>query len=174
MRSIIQLPNEIKIVPNKFYICIYGPFGFNSLKVIDGVQMELKIHSLVLKSTPKTKLNKANFGLFFSLLKNNIKGVITKFIKILKISGSGYKFVLNNSTLFVNAGQTKLLFVLIPKDIELKLIDNSRINISSTNKHLVGEIASKIRNVRPIEPYKLRGISYLDENPFPKEGKKRK
>lgn len=174
MRATILIPENIKLIPFKNFLKFEGSFGSIQVEILKGIKLERQNNRLILFDTNTNKINKSYFGLLLSLIKNHIYGVSKKFFKTLKIAGSGYKFIISENKIFVHAGKTKITNFFIPQEISIELIDSTRINICGINKHLVGEFAAKIRNIRPIEPYKFRGISYLDEIILKKEGKKRK
>lgn len=174
MKTFIPINNSIKFKIKDLFIYVYGPLGINRVIILSGISVKIFSNTLYISEVNKNKFTKSNFSLFIALLKNAIYGVKKFFSKTLKISGSGYKFSIFQNTIFLFAGQTKKIFFIIPTNLTITLLDSTRIVISGLIKEVVGEFSAKIRNVSPVEPYKLRGISYLDEIILKKEGKKRK
>ena len=103
-----------------------------------------------------------------------IIGVSSKFEKILVLEGVGYKFQLENDKLILNVGFSHPVIFSIPTTIKATLESPTKLILSSINLENVGLLAAKIRNVRPPEPYKGKGIRYSDEVIRRKAGKTRK
>jgi large subunit ribosomal protein L6 len=100
-----------------------------------------------------------------------IIGVNTKFSKILVAEGVGYKFQLDKQRLILNMGYTHPIEFIIPSDLEIKAESPTKIIISGIDKEKVGFLAAKIREIRPPEPYKGKGIMYEGEKILRKAGK---
>ena len=100
-----------------------------------------------------------------------IIGVNNKFSKILVAEGIGYKFQLDKQRLVLNMGFTHPIEFVIPSDLEIKLESPTKIRISGIDKEKVGFLAAKIREIRPPEPYKGKGIMYEGEKILRKAGK---
>jgi large subunit ribosomal protein L6 len=100
-----------------------------------------------------------------------VTGVTEKFSKILIAEGVGYKFQVENSKLTVNVGFTHNIEFIIPADITIKLESPTKINISGIDNEKIGLFAAKIRDLRPPEPYKGKGILYDGEKIIRKAGK---
>jgi large subunit ribosomal protein L6 len=92
-----------------------------------------------------------------------IEGVSKGFSKKLQMVGIGYKANYTNSTLTLNVGYSHPIKFLIPAEINLKIDNFTNITIDGIDKQLVGDLASKIRNIRSPEPYKGKGIRYTNE-----------
>ena len=119
----------------------------------------------------ETKKTKAFWGLTRSLLANNIRGVIEGYEKKLQIEGLGYKAEMEGENLVLRVGFSHPVKIKTPKGIKFS-VDKNIIAISGIDKELVGQVAAKIRKVRPPEPYKGKGIRYLGETVKIKPGKK--
>lgn len=174
MKSIIKLNNNYQFILIDSTLIISTSFGSTKILLLPGIKLIYAKNKMIISSIDIKNLSNENFGTFLSLFKNAISGLDLRYTKTLKISGSGYKFVILNNNLLVFAGSTKTNILQIPKILTITLVDSTRLIISGINKHLVGLFAEKIRHIYPIEPYKLRGISYADEIISKKEGKKRK
>ena len=131
-------------------------------------QNENKLNIIKLNDT---KESRAYHGLTRALIQNMIIGVNTKFSKILVAEGVGYKFQLDKQRLILNMGYTHPIEFIIPSDLEIKAESPTKIIISGIDKEKVGFLAAKIREIRPPEPYKGKGIMYEGEKILRKAGK---
>jgi large subunit ribosomal protein L6 len=110
-------------------------------------------------------------GLTRSLINNMVVGVTEGFKKELAIVGVGYKAALAGSKLTLNLGYSHTIEFEVPKEIKLTVTPENKMIIEGIDKQLVGETAAQIRRFRPPEPYKGKGIRYVDERIILKEGK---
>ena len=106
---------------------------------------------------------KANHGTTRAHLNNMITGVQTLWTKDMEIRGTGYKFQVNGNKLTVTAGYIHPVIVEAPEGIFFTSPDESKVTISGINKVIVGQVGSNIRKIRTPEPYKGKGIRYLNE-----------
>ena len=95
------------------------------------------------------------------------------FTKDLEIVGVGYRGAVSGKKLTLNLGLSHTVEIEIPDDIEVKMDGNTKLSISSANKQKLGEFCSVLRSKRPPEPFKGKGIRYVDEYIIRKEGKKK-
>ncbi len=114
---------------------------------------------------------KAYQGLYFRLSRNLILGVTEGFSKILNIQGIGYKWEIRGRDLVLNVGYSKPVIFKIPAGINMRIDNPSQLIISGCDKQLVGQTTAEVRSIRPPEPYKGKGIRYLNERVKLKEGK---
>ena len=121
--------------------------------------------------TNETKACRSYHGLIRALVQNMITGVSEKFTKILVAEGIGYKFGIDKNNLILNMGYTHPIEFSIPNDLQIQTESPTRLSISGIDKEKVGFLASKIREVRPPEPYKGKGIRYEGEKILRKAGK---
>jgi len=110
-------------------------------------------------------------GLYFRLTRNLLLGVTEGFTKTLGIQGLGYKWELKGKDLIINVGYSKPVVYKIPAGINMKIDNPAQLVISGCDKQSVGQTTAEIRNIRPPEPYKGKGIRYLNERVKLKEGK---
>ena len=166
-------------------------------KIPSGVMVEIKSDSLTV-SGPKGKLNlvlhprisvaqqedalcvtvvdennkkdRALWGTFSSLIDNLLEGVTKGFKKELEINGVGFKVALKGKDLVLEVGYSRPIVFKAPEGIIFK-VDKNLITVEGIDKHLVGETAAQIRKIRKPEPYKGKGIKYIDEVIQRKAGK---
>ena len=103
-----------------------------------------------------------------------INGVQTPWVKELEIRGTGYKASVNGNKLKILAGFIHPVEITAPVGVEFQVQEETKITVSGTDKTVVGQVASNIRKIRPPEPYKGKGIRYLNEFIKLKAGKKAK
>lgn len=139
---------------------------FNSNITIEKDGAEIKV------SRPNDlKENRSLHGLTRTLIANMIEGVNTGFKKELEINGIGYRAEMQGTTLVLTVGYSHKVEMPAPEGIKIELPSQTKIVVSGADKQKVGQFAAEIRGVRPPEPYKGKGIKYIDEHIRRKEGK---
>ncbi len=170
-KKLIKIPSSIKLSIYNTKIKIDGKNGSlekSFLKYVKFTQIE---RDLLVERTSETKEAKSYHGLARVLISNMIKGVDSLFTKTLLAEGVGYKFQLSESFLIISAGFSHLVKIQITPEIKLKLDSATKLQISGIDKEKVGLFASRVREVRPPEPYKGKGILYEGEFVRRKAGK---
>jgi len=160
---------DVKIEDN--LVVIKGPKGELFQKIRPEIKIEIKEGKIFVSPKIETKKTKAFWGLTRTLLFNMIKGVVEGYEKKLQIEGLGYKAEIEGGNLVLRVGFSHPVKVEAPKGIKFS-VDKNIITVSGIDKELVGQIAAKIRKIRPPEPYKGKGIRYLGEVVKIKPGKK--
>ena len=122
-------------------------------------------------NNPEDKKEKALWGLYFSLVRNMVKGLTDGYEKKLEIIGVGYRASLSGKNLTLNVGYSHPVIFNIPEKVDAQ-VEGNVITLKSIDKQLLGETAALIRKIRKPEPYKGKGIRYSDEVIKRKEGKK--
>ena len=115
--------------------------------------------------------SRAMHGLYRSLAANMVEGLEKGFVKALEIQGVGYNAKLQGKKLVLAIGFNAPVELQVPEGLECEVPDNTHINIKGADKQLVGQFAADVRRVRPPEPYKGKGIRYVDEFVRRKVGK---
>ncbi len=167
----IEIPQGVEIKMDKGRVVIKGPKGELYNDIPKEISVEEKDGKLFVVPGLENKRGKSFWGLTRTLLANNIKGVTEGFEKKLEIQGIGYKAALQGRELELDVGFSHQVKMKIPENLEI-LVEKNIITVSGINKQEVGELAAKIRKVKPPEPYKGKGIRYLGEKVRRKEGKK--
>lgn len=169
-KQIIPLPKEVKVSDVDGLVTVKGPLG----EVKYQMPKAIKLHNdnNELKILPvETEENYASFwGLGRTLISNAVTGVSKGFIKKLSFMGVGYKAAINGNKLVLNLGYSHPIEYEFPVGISIKTAGNI-IEIHGIDKELVGFAAAKIRSFRPPEPYKGKGIKYVEEVIIRKAGK---
>jgi len=166
----IEIKPDVKIEQTGNQITVTGPKGefiFNMPNKIDVKQIDGKL--LVSRKT-EDKPTRALHGLWRVLLENAIVGVSTGWEKKMDFKGVGYKAEVQDNKLVLSLGFSHPVEVQAPEGISFSVVKNV-ITVSGSDKQKVGQIAADIRKLRPVEPYKGKGIKYIDEIPRRKLGK---
>ncbi|MEA3463550.1 MAG: 50S ribosomal protein L6 [Patescibacteria group bacterium] len=167
----VKLEEEVQVKVEHDFIMIKGSKG----------ELKEKLHKLVkidisdkeIKATvahPENKKEKALWGLYRSLINNMVIGVTEGYEKKLEINGVGYKAEVSGDRLILNVGYSHSVDYNLPKGI-IANVEGNIITISGIDKQSVGETAAQIRRIRKPEPYKGKGIKYVDEVIRRKAGK---
>ncbi|MEA1962924.1 MAG: 50S ribosomal protein L6 [Patescibacteria group bacterium] len=167
----IILTDGIQAKIENNFIIVKGPKGELKQELNDSVKVEILEKEIkVSVKNEKVKKERAFWGLYRSLINNMVQGAATGFEKKLEVNGVGYRIALAGKKLTLNVGYSH------PVDFELSegisgAVEGNVITISGIDKQMVGETAAKIRKIRKPEPYKGKGIKYIDEVIRIKEGK---
>lgn len=168
-------PNvTVKVTPGNL-VTVKGTKGELSLQVDPSIIVEVTADEILVKRPSDEKRLRAMHGLYRSLINNLVVGVSDGFKKELEIIGVGYRASLNGKALELALGYSHPFFFVPPSGIDIevdtKSSKNTRIIITGVDKQLVGQVAAKIRSLRSPEPYKGKGVRYLDEQVRKKAGK---
>jgi large subunit ribosomal protein L6 len=152
---------------------VTGPKGTLEQQLPSGVTVEINDGVLSVKKIQDTREVKKFYGLTRALLANMVKGVADGFTKQLELSGVGYRAKVEGNDLVLNLGFADPVRVTPPAGITFTVAENI-INVTGIDKAVVGDTASKIRKVRPPDPYKGKGVRYVGEKLRKKAGKSAK
>ena len=169
----IEIPEGINVSLNDSNIVVKNNSGEKQLKFSKNLEITIEKNQILIKPKDTNKKTKMIWGTTRSLLNNLILGCTTDFVKTLKLVGTGYRAQLQGKILKISAGYSHDIDYQIPEGINIKCQDANTIEVSGSNKTLVGQVAANIRSYRKPEPYKGKGIKYEDEYIFRKEGKKK-
>ncbi|MCH8018258.1 50S ribosomal protein L6 [candidate division KSB1 bacterium] len=167
----IGLPEGVEVKINKGTVEVTGPKGNLSGEVNQDIKLDIKDGQLTVSRPNDSKYYKSLHGLYRSLLNNMVEGVTKGFEKKLEIVGVGYKAEMSKGRLNLQLGYSHSIVFLPPEGVEVVVADPTNISVRGIDKHLVGQVAAKIRSFRPPEPYKGKGIKYVDEYIRRKAGK---
>ena len=135
------------------------------------VDVEVTDTEVVVKQQKENLEASAMQGLTRALIQNMVIGLSTGFKKELQIVGVGYKAQVQGSKLVLNLGFSHPIEYMIPEGVKVAMGENNTIIITGADKQKVGQAAATIRGYRPPEPYKGKGVRYVDEHVTIKEGK---
>ena len=171
----ISIPDKVKVALNGSVLNVDGPLGKKSLN-IDLNMFDLKINEgkeISLKPKKIDQDTKRLWGMNRSLVNNAIIGISKGYEKTLELVGVGYRAALKGKQLNMQLGLSHDINFDIPEGIKVTVEKQTTLKISGYDKQLVGEVASKIKSIRPPEPYKGKGIKEKDQYILRKEGKKK-
>lgn len=165
------IPAGVQVETKGNELVIKGPQGELRLKIHPRVTIAVKGNEVEFKVVDEnSKKDRALWGTFSSLVNNMILGVTVGFKKQLEINGVGYKVALKGAALSLEVGFTNPVIVQPPAGIKFA-VEKNLITVAGPDKQLVGEMAAQIRHVRKPEPYKGKGIKYVEETIRRKVGK---
>lgn len=166
----IKVPAGVTITNDGKTISVTGPKGTLSQDLLEGITVTQDGDVLTLTRKNDEALYRARHGLMRSLVNNLVIGVTKGFEKKLEVNGVGYRVALMGTNLKLNLGFSHDIIFPIPQGITIT-IDQNIITVSGANKQQVGQVASEIRAFKKPEPYKGKGIKYIDERILRKSGK---
>ena len=169
----IEIPNGITVEVKDNLITVKGSKGELKRQIHPNMILELKENILTVTRPNDLKLNRSLHGLSRTLISNMIEGLEKGYTKTLEIIGVGFKAMVNGKKLTLNLGFSHPIDFPIPEGIQITFDEKKKniMMISGINKELVGEVAAKIRSYKKPEPYKGKGIKYIDEHIVRKAGK---
>jgi large subunit ribosomal protein L6 len=170
-KKAIDIPKDVTITLKENILSVKGKFGLLERELNELVNLTIEPVKININRINDDKKTREYHGLIRALIQNMVTGVNQKFTKVLIAEGVGYKFQIEKSKLILNVGFTHPIEFLIPTDLNIKLESPTKIEISGIDKEKVGFLAAKIRDIRPPEPYKGKGILYFGEKIIRKAGK---
>lgn len=171
-KKLIMIPSGVTVNVADLLVSVKGPKGELRLGLHSDMKAEVKDGAvIIIPHAHGSKKAPAIWGLSRTLVANMVTGVTMGFEKVLEFEGIGYRVALEGSTLVMQLGFSHPVRFEAPIGIAFAVQKNS-ITISGINKELVGEVAARIRALKPPEPYKGKGIRYRGEVIRRKAGKK--
>ena len=168
----LEIPEGVTLENNKGVITFTGKLGSMSLDIHEDVDINKEEHSISFSPNKESKESLAITGTMRALTANFMQGVATGFEKKLEINGVGYRAALEGSSINLSLGFSHPVKHELPEGVTAELPSNTEIILKSMDKQLVGQVAAEIRDYRPPEPYKGKGVKYADERIIRKESKK--
>ena len=169
-KQLIKLPEGVTAKITGNVVVISGQRGSLERKLPHGFSVEEKDGFLTVKPQNNTYSLSPNYGTTRALLANMVMGVSTGWKKVLELVGAGYRAEVAGNSLSLNVGYSHPVKFEAPQGISLK-VEKMLLTIEGADKEIVGQTAATIRNIRPPEPYKGKGIKYQDEVIRRKAGK---
>jgi len=166
----IKVPAGVAVKLNNSILEVNGPKGALQRETFGRIAIEQNGTELNISSLA-TEKKFVYWGLYRALLANMVKGVSEGFSKTLEIQGTGYRATMAGKVLNLVVGFSHPVNIEPPTGISFEVDKTGKVVVSGTNKELVGQLAAKIRSVRPVEPYQGKGIRYLGEVITKKAGK---
>lgn len=171
-RKIIQIPQGVDVTISETFVAIKGPKGSLSVALHPHVKASLSPERVLTVDVADHENieDRALWGLFRKLIANAVEGVQKPFEVKLEFIGVGYRVATSGNKVTMEVGYSHPVDFPLPEGISAT-VDKNTLTITGIDKQLVGEIAARIRRIRPPEPYKGKGIKYADEVIRRKAGK---
>jgi len=169
----VPVPSGVTVQVSGQEITAKGKLGQLSLVLAEEVEAKLEDNKVVVKPRTDSRRARVLWATSRSLLNNMVNGVSNGFSKELEINGVGYKAAVQGKELVLNLGYSHDIRYPIPAGITMKTDKPTSITITGADRQKVGQVAAEIRAYRKPEPYKGKGIKYVEEVIRRKEGKKK-
>jgi large subunit ribosomal protein L6 len=166
----IGIPEKVEVKVNGSTVDVKGPKGQLTYTFRKEVKIEKADKVLNVTPVDESPSSRALWGMSRTLLGNMVTGVTTGFVKTLEFNGVGYKAAVAGTTLTLNLGYSHSIDYKLPKGVDAKVNKNT-IEFHGCDKELVGFVAAQVRSYREPEPYKGKGLKYIDEKIIRKAGK---
>jgi large subunit ribosomal protein L6 len=150
---------------------VQGPKGKLQLQVHPAIRVEVGDGKIVCERPTDQRSHRALHGLTRALISNMVRGVTEGFQKKLELSGVGYRASVQGQVLTLTLGYTNPVVYVLPAGIQATVEHQTLITLSGIDRQLVGAVAAKLRSLRVPEPYKGKGVKYVDERIRRKAGK---
>ena len=170
-RQPIAVPAGVDVKIDGSTVTVKGPKGTLTRTVHNNMKVEMADGAIVVTRPDDSNLNKSLHGLTRTLLHNMVVGVTDGFKKELEVNGVGYRVAKQGKDLVMNIGFSHQVTMPEPEGITIEVPAPNKIIISGADKQKVGQFAAEVREKRPPEPYKGKGIKYAEEHIRRKEGK---
>lgn len=173
--KIITIPSGVEVNVKETLLEVKGPKGTLQVPMNKRIQVKKDKGVLTCVRASDEKTDRALHGTVRSLVNNAVKGVTEGFKKDFEIVGIGYRAALDKKKMTFTMGYSHPVEIDLPADLQVTFDEKNKnkFTLSGPDKQKVGQYAAHIRNVRPPDPYKGKGIKYADEKLKLKEGKKK-
>ena len=169
----VEIPSGVTVTVDGQTVSVKGPKGQLAWTVAEEIEVRQEDGALTLTPRADTQRARAMWGLSRSLVGNMVEGVTKGFERNLELVGVGYRAAMKGSALSMQLGFSHDVDIKPPTGITFAVPKQTEIKVSGIDKQMVGEIAARIRRLRPPEPYKGKGVRYAGEKVRRKEGKKK-
>jgi len=169
-KQIINVPAGVTLEVGEKHVKVIGPKGNLELSLPRKIEVKVEDNKIEVTKKGQTKQLTALHGTIRSLINNMVKGVTEGFSKQLELIGTGFRAEVSGNTLALTVGYSHQVKLEIPQGISAK-VEKNVITVEGVDKVAVGQFAADIRASRPPEPYKGKGVKYVDEVIRRKPGK---
>ncbi|MGN1080584.1 MAG: 50S ribosomal protein L6 [Acutalibacteraceae bacterium] len=167
----VVIPAGVDVKFDGNTVTVKGPKGELKTDIRKEIAMKVEGNEIIFERANDENLSRSLHGLSRTLVNNMIIGVTEGYSKELEVNGVGYRVAKQGNKLVMNLGFSHQVFVDEPEGITIEVPDPNKIIIKGADKQKVGQFAAEIREKRPPEPYKGKGIKYSYETIRRKEGK---
>ena len=167
----ISIPSGVTVSVKDNVVTVKGPKGELKNTFISDIAIKVEGNEVIVTRPSDVKEHRSLHGLTRTLIANMIQGVTTGYSKELEVNGVGYRVAKQGKDLVMNLGFSHQVIMSEIPGISIEVPNPNKIIISGADKQMVGQFAADVRSKRPPEPYKGKGIKYVDEHIRRKEGK---
>ncbi|MGI6394022.1 MAG: 50S ribosomal protein L6 [bacterium] len=168
----IELSKDVKVTLSNNVLKVEGPKATLERTIHSAVSVEIGTDAINVTRNDESVEAKAMHGLFRMLIANMVTGVTQGFTKILEVKGTGYKFEMRGDSIGFSLGFSHPVEMKLPKGVSAETNKNgNELTLTCADKELLGDFAAKIKKLRPVEPYKGKGIYYKGQVIRRKAGK---
>jgi len=168
----IEIPKEVNVTIQDCSITVKGPKGELKWDFPSDMNVQITDSQIIVTRPSDSRNHKALHSLTRVMIANMIQGVLQGFSKTLEIEGVGYSAEMKGKSVQINVGYSHAILVTPPEGVSFEVPKALTIVVKGIDKQKVGQIAAKIRSIKPCEPYKGKGIRYQNEHIRRKAGKK--
>src|SRR5437773_9130643 len=167
----IAIPPKVKVEVKGQKVFVEGPKGKLDFELPRRTAAKIDKGNVLISRQGDDAEAKALHGLSRSIVNNMVKGVHEGFVKKLEIQGVGFKAAVQGSNVNLSLGYSHPVLYPIPNQVKVTVEENTKLTIEGPDKQVIGQVAAEIRSFYPPEPYKGKGVRYVDEKVMRKEGK---
>lgn len=166
----VELPKGVSVDISDFKVTVKGAKGTLHQNIARGVKVEVVDGKVLVSVNNTSKQNLSNWGTTRNLIANMVMGVTEGWQKQLELIGTGYKAEVKGDKLVLTVGYSHPVEISAPENITFK-VEKNVVTVDGIDRAVVGQVAANIRATRPPEPYKGKGVKYIDEIVRRKAGK---
>ena len=172
-KKAVAIPAGVTVTLDGQDVTVKGPKGQLSLTIVEEITIAQENGELTFTPRDDSTRAKSMWGLTRSLVSNMVEGVSKGYERSLELVGVGYRAAMKGPNLSLQLGFSHEIDLPPPAGVSFAVPKQTEVRIIGSDKQAVGEIAAKIRKIRPPEPYKGKGVRYAGEKVRRKEGKKK-
>ncbi|QQR73571.1 MAG: 50S ribosomal protein L6 [Holophagales bacterium] len=162
-RKPIPVPSGVRVNVQGDSFVAEGPKGRIEQRLLPGFPVAVEDGKVTVSRSGESGPERAKHGLLRSLLANAVQGVSAGFTRGLEINGVGYKAELKGEDIHFALGYSHPVVYRVPAGIKVEVEKNTKLTVSGADRQMVGQVAAEIRRLKPPDPYKAKGIKYVDE-----------
>jgi large subunit ribosomal protein L6 len=172
-KKAVSIPSGVTVTLEGQTVTVKGPKGQLAWTVSDEIEVKQEGAEITFAPRNDTQRARGMWGLSRTLIGNMVEGVTKGYEQTLELVGVGYRAAMKGQALSMQLGFSHDVDIPPPEGIAFAVPKQTEVRISGIDKQLVGEVAARIRRIRPPEPYKGKGVRYAGEKVRRKEGKKK-
>ncbi|HEY0266218.1 MAG TPA: 50S ribosomal protein L6 [Rhizomicrobium sp.] len=172
-KKVIEIPAGVTVTLQGQTVTVKGPKGQLAWTVSEEIEIKQEGGEITLAPRNDSQKARGLWGLSRTLVANMVQGVNKGYEEVLELVGVGYRAAMKGQALSMQLGFSHDVDIPPPAGIAFAVPKQTEVRISGIDKQLVGEVAARIRRIRPPEPYKGKGVKYAGEKVRRKEGKKK-